>query len=77
MRTRGREFGPIPTVAELEAVADDLAQIAKDLNLARLDGFLRDAIEGSRAAATTTGVQSRVLINPAGAGRPRMKRGGS
>jgi hypothetical protein len=44
MRTRGREFGPIPTVAALEAVADDLAQIAKDLTFARLDGFLRNAL---------------------------------
>jgi hypothetical protein len=44
MRTHGREFGPIPTAAALEAVADDLAQIAKDLTFARLEGFLRDAL---------------------------------
>jgi hypothetical protein len=44
MRTHGHEFRPIPPVAELEAVADDLAQIAKDLNFARLEGFLRDAL---------------------------------
>jgi hypothetical protein len=43
-RTHGREFQPIPTVEALEAVADDLAQIAKDLTSARLEGFLRDAL---------------------------------
>jgi hypothetical protein len=44
MRGRGLEFEPIPTVQNLEVVADALAQIAKDLNFARLDGFLRDAL---------------------------------
>jgi hypothetical protein len=44
IRARGIEFEPIPTVKDLEAVADALAQIAKDLNFARLDGFLRDAL---------------------------------
>jgi len=44
VRTEGTEFGPIPTAAELEAVANDLDQIMKDLNSARLDGFLRDAL---------------------------------
>jgi hypothetical protein len=44
MRAHGLEFGPIPTVQDLEAVADALAQIAKDLRFARLDGFLRDAL---------------------------------
>jgi hypothetical protein len=44
LRTEGREFKPIPSVADLNVVADELAQIAKDLLLARLDGFLRDAL---------------------------------
>jgi hypothetical protein len=44
IRDSGIEFGPIPTVSELEAVADELATIAKDLTFARLDGFLHEAL---------------------------------
>jgi hypothetical protein len=44
MRSDGHEFGPIPTVAELEKVADELAVIAENLTSARLVGFLRDAL---------------------------------
>jgi hypothetical protein len=44
MRTHGHEFRAIPSTAEIEAAADDLAQVAKDLNFARLEGFLRDAL---------------------------------
>ena len=44
IRTQGHEFRPIPAVVALEAVADDLSRVAKDLNHARLDGFLRDAL---------------------------------
>ena len=40
--TKGHEFQPIPTVVALEAVVDDLSQVAKDLNHARLGGFLRN-----------------------------------
>ena len=43
-RTPGHEFRAIPPIAEPEAVADDLAQLAKDLNSARLEGFLHDAL---------------------------------
>lgn len=44
VKTGAGEFVPIPTTQELEAVADELVQVARDLNVARLDGFLRDAI---------------------------------
>ena len=44
MRSSGRAFGPIPTAEELDALADTLAEIAKILTTARLDGFLRDAL---------------------------------
>lgn len=44
IRTHGHEFRPIPTVKALEAVVDDLSQVARDLNYARLDRFLRDAL---------------------------------
>jgi hypothetical protein len=42
--TRGHEFIAIPTVNELESVADELNQIAMDLITARNEGFLRDAL---------------------------------
>jgi hypothetical protein len=44
LRKHGDEFGPIPTVAELAGVADDLNKIANDLHMARLDGFISEAI---------------------------------
>lgn len=34
-----------PSIEKLESVADDLAEIAYDLNEARLNGFLREALE--------------------------------
>jgi len=46
-REDGQEFGPVPTVAELESAAEDLNKIAHDLHTARLEGFLHEAIEGS------------------------------
>ena len=44
MRSSGRAFGPIPSAEELETLADTLAEIGKTLTIARLDGFLRDAL---------------------------------
>jgi hypothetical protein len=44
MRSDGYEFGPIPTVDQLEDVADELALIEANLTSARLEGFLRDAL---------------------------------
>lgn len=44
LRTDGTEFGPVPTIVELEALADELEAVAKDLTFARLDGFLHEAL---------------------------------
>jgi hypothetical protein len=53
IRRQGYEFQRIPTVTELEAVADDLAQIANDFTVARLDDFLRDALARPEGAGRT------------------------
>ena len=37
-------FRGIPTVAELETVAQTLEQLTSELNTARLDGFLSEAL---------------------------------
>jgi hypothetical protein len=50
IRTERHEFEAIPTVAELDAVADQLHLVANDLNFARLDAFLKDALERSATA---------------------------
>ena len=44
----GGDPGPVPTVSELDALAADLEAVTKKLNFARLDGFLKDAIEQSK-----------------------------
>jgi hypothetical protein len=44
MRTHGYELVAIPSVQELEAVAEALFQVAKDLDTARWDGFLSEAL---------------------------------
>jgi hypothetical protein len=49
-RQGSQEFEAIPTVAELDAVADQLHLVANDLNFARLDAFLKDALERSATA---------------------------
>ena len=38
------DFGPVPSVTELEALADDLNRIAYDLHTARLEGFIHEAM---------------------------------
>ena len=38
-------FKAIPTPDELDAVASALAEIATELNMARLDGFLSEALK--------------------------------
>jgi hypothetical protein len=49
MQTEDDQFGPVPPLQELEAVADEILSVAKDLRDARLDGgFLQHAL----AAAT-------------------------
>jgi hypothetical protein len=42
------EPGPIPTVPELDALAAELEAVTNELNHARLEGFLREAIENSK-----------------------------
>lgn len=44
IRTERHAFATIPTIEELDAVADELHKVANDLNFARLDGFLKDAL---------------------------------
>jgi hypothetical protein len=45
MQTKGEPFGPIPTLQKLEATADEIAMVAKQLLEARLDGgFLQQAL---------------------------------
>ncbi len=40
----GYAFRQIPTVTELEKMADDLAEAASELNDARMNGFLKEAL---------------------------------
>jgi hypothetical protein len=40
--------GPLPKLAELNALATRMADLTKELNLARLDGFLSEAIRQSK-----------------------------
>lgn len=44
VRTEDHQFIAPPTVDELDALADELASIGKELNIARLDGFLKVAL---------------------------------
>jgi hypothetical protein len=39
------EMRPIPTVSQLEDLANELANITKELNYARLEGFLAEALK--------------------------------
>jgi hypothetical protein len=43
-KPRSVEFGPIPTIAELEDLANELDQVEGELNSARSEGFLKDAL---------------------------------
>lgn len=47
----------IPQVAELETLATELAMIASELNDARLNGFLKDALEERERAAPPVTIQ--------------------
>ncbi len=44
IRDDDHTFRPAPLLAELDAVADELATVASELNDARLDGFLKEAL---------------------------------
>jgi hypothetical protein len=41
------ELYPLPTVEELEKLANEIAEIIQELNEARLEGFLKTALDGS------------------------------
>jgi hypothetical protein len=49
MRRPGNKWGPPPTVDELRALAVDLQTVAKELNDARLHGFLDEALKSRKA----------------------------
>jgi hypothetical protein len=44
----GDEWAPPPKAEELETLAEELTNIANELNAARLEGFLKEALERSR-----------------------------
>ena len=45
LRRNNGKWRDLPSVAELEALMSDLTAIASDLNAARLDGFLKEALD--------------------------------
>lgn len=47
MRSEGTAFRPIPAVRELEDVAGEMARITAEIMEARLNGFLRTALDGA------------------------------
>jgi hypothetical protein len=58
-RSEGTAFRQVPTVRELEEVAEEMARITDEIMEARLNGFLREALRraplpptSARAAAT-------------------------
>jgi hypothetical protein len=58
-RHEGHDWGEQPTVANLEALADELAAIAGELNSARLEGFIKEALEQrGQPAAVVPGTRS-------------------
>lgn len=44
IRDDTHEFRPVPTLAELQGLSGELAALASELNFARLDGFLKEAM---------------------------------
>lgn len=43
-KTDDHQWQPMPTVPELKSLADDIMNLTKELNDARLDGFLFEAL---------------------------------
>lgn len=39
------ELGPLPSINDLKTLAQDIEALTKELNVARLEGFLKDALE--------------------------------
>ena len=52
LRHNDRTFEPIPTVAELEALATTFEAVGQELNIARLEGFLKEALEAANSRQT-------------------------
>jgi hypothetical protein len=50
LRHDDKNWNALPTAAELDAVAVDLNEIATAINFARLDGFLKEALDRRCAA---------------------------
>jgi len=46
-KPRASDLRPIPTVSDLEKLASELDQLADELNFARTNGFIRDALARS------------------------------
>lgn len=44
VRTGDHDWKPLPTIDELDALSDELRSLAYELNTARLDGFLSEAL---------------------------------
>lgn len=44
LKSCGKEWGRVPTTAEMRDLAENLSQLTLQLNQARLEGFLRDAL---------------------------------
>lgn len=47
IRNNDHSFRPIPNITELNALTNELFTIATDLNNARLEGFLKEALSNN------------------------------
>ena len=50
-RAEGESFGPVPAVADLESLADELAALVNEMHWERLRGFLFEALGGKKIVA--------------------------
>ena len=49
VRNENHEWEPTPTIGILDQLADELLAVTQELNAARLDGFLSEALETSNS----------------------------
>jgi hypothetical protein len=47
-REEDHQFEDVPSVAALNAIADEITAVTRDLNLARIEGFLFEAIQNKK-----------------------------
>ena len=47
VQTDSHEKGPIPSVVELDKLSDEIKSLTQELNIARLDGFLAEALNAN------------------------------